>query len=166
MDRPEPAALTKSSGENLTGRLPSGRELRVTSTPRGEEIEVRSPGGEMELRVALTPEGPVLLLRGVRLEIDSSDAVALRCKDLDIRATGGIRLEAQTIALGSRGETHLKAMGQARIDAEVLHLNGGDRSEYPDGKPGYVPPTFELPSKTPPPASDGGGCCEHHSPRA
>lgn len=161
MDPRPPQPLAAPAGTPLAGRLPSGRELAVTSTPRGEQIEVRSPAGDLELRIALTDQGPVLLLRGVRLEIDSTDAVSLRCKELDIHAAGGIRLASGgDVSIAAQGEARIRTQGQAYIDAEVLNLNGGDRSAYPDGQPGYVPPVFKMP-EVPPPPPPGPHACGH-----
>lgn len=146
----EPTALGAQSARTL----PSGREVRVSADDGAEAIEIRSPDGQMELRIALTPGGPVLRLRGVRLEIDSTDAVAVRCKDFHIEATNGVRLTAG-------GEVAVKSLGDTNIDAKVINLNSGDRSDYPDGQPGYTPPPFVLPPS--PPTPPAGACGHEHA---
>jgi phage gp45-like len=86
---------------------------------------VRSAAGDLELSVVLTPEGPVLKLRGVRLQIDSTESVDLSCKQFNVHTQQGINLS-------SDGEFRLRTQGQTHLDAELINLNGGDRSTYPD----------------------------------
>lgn len=114
------------------GRLPSGRQIAIAETAGGgETLEVRAPDGTLELRIALTDQGPVLSLRGVRLEIDSTEAVAVRCKEFAVETTGGLDLRAGgDVRLNARGEVGLRSSGATNLDAEVLNLNCADRSEW------------------------------------
>ena len=50
-----------------------------------ETLEVVSPDGDVEVSIRLSPEGPVLKLRGARLEIESTDVVAVNCRRLALR---------------------------------------------------------------------------------
>ncbi|MDX2016976.1 MAG: hypothetical protein SFY95_04960 [Planctomycetota bacterium] len=114
------------------GRLASGRQIAIGETAGGgETLEVRAPDGTLELRIALTDQGPVLSLRGVRLEIDSTEAVAVRCKEFAVETTGGLDLRAGgDVRLNARGEVGLRSSGATNLDAEVLNLNCADRSEW------------------------------------
>jgi hypothetical protein len=118
-----PAATPSSPSTAAT--LPSGRTLTVRPDAQGEAIEVRSTSGDLELALVLTPEGPVLKLRGVRLQLDSTESVDLTCKQFNVHTQQGINLT-------SEGEFRLKTQGQSHLDAELIHLNGGDRTGYPD----------------------------------
>ena len=42
-----------------------------------EELEIRTAEGELEVRITLTEAGPLIQLRGARLEFESPDAVPL-----------------------------------------------------------------------------------------
>ncbi|MDX2131403.1 MAG: hypothetical protein SFY69_05060 [Planctomycetota bacterium] len=150
--------------------LPSGRTVEVGADERGERIEVRSPDGVLEIAIALTAQGPVLQVRGARLEIESTDAVALKCREFSVHADEGMKLSTGgTLDVRAQGEIGMTTMADARLDAAVIHLNCGDRSAYPDGQPGYVPPVFELPAlpavgpavgPAAPAGRDGAGeCC-------
>src|SRR4051812_17448676 len=74
--------------------LPSGKTVLVKADGRTEEIEVRSSGGDIEIRIVLTQHGPVLTLCGARLEINASDTVAVNCRQFAVRATEGMLLDA------------------------------------------------------------------------
>jgi len=84
---------TQSS--DLAQKLPSGRDLILHLNQDQEVIEVRSADGMLELRISLTPSGPVVQLRGGRLEIDSTDAVKVNCDKFEVNAKNGIALSAQ-----------------------------------------------------------------------
>src|SRR3712207_3509256 len=99
---PAPQTAMAESGP-LRCVLPSGRGVTVRVDGRGEAIEIRSPGGEVELCIALTAQGPVLTVRGARLEIDAADTVAVNCRQFELRTAEGIVLDADgDLALRSR----------------------------------------------------------------
>lgn len=124
---------SQAAGGNGQIGLPSGRVVRVRSEGGREALEVRSADGELEIAIEMTAAGPVLRLRGARLEIDSTDEVAVRCREFNVEASGGVRLSSGgDVQVTGQGEMRMKAMGQTHIDAEVINLNSGDRSEYPD----------------------------------
>lgn len=86
--------------------LPSGRSvvLRVGDT---EELEIRSPDGEVEVRIVLTDAGPVVRLRAARLEMETTESVDIRCRDFNVRAD----------------EMRVKTDGDIHMNAAVIRLN-------------------------------------------
>lgn len=86
--------------------LPSGRSvvLRVGDT---EELEIRSPDGEVEVRIVLTDAGPVVRLRAARLEMETTESVDIRCRDFNVRAD----------------EMRVKTDGDIHMNATVIRLN-------------------------------------------
>jgi hypothetical protein len=126
-------AKVAPSRRDQTLALPSGRSIAYAQRGGREELEVRSATGMVELRIALTPDGPVLSLSGVRLEINSTDSVAVRCREFEVDAREGVLFKtAGDVAIGAAGEMRVKTRGQMHMDAELIHLNGGDRTGYPD----------------------------------
>jgi len=129
-------------------RLGSGHTLAIRQSPKaaldaqggtGESIELRSKDGALELRITMTREGPMLHVKGGALSIEAADAVSVSCKRFDVRATESIHMETGLLAVESAGEVRLKSMGQTHIDGELLHLNCGDRTGYPE-PPAYIMP--------------------------
>jgi hypothetical protein len=97
-------------------RLPSGRSLVLRIDGAGEEIEIRSARGELDLRITLTDAGPVVSLRGARLEVESPD-VAFRCRTFDVQAT-------EALTLASEREVRVVA-DEVRMETQRdIHLNG------------------------------------------
>src|SRR4051812_44908532 len=80
--------------------LPSGRSVVLRIVGTNEELEVRSPSGETELRVVLTDQGPVLRLSGVRLELEAAETVSVRCRNFEVDASEEMRVRTQ-------GDIHL-----------------------------------------------------------
>ena len=105
--------------------LPSGAVLSVRADETGEDIRVRSADGRMELSIRMTADGPVLSLRGVRLEIEAADTVALSCRELAITTREGMRVQ-------TGGAFEVRAARDAAIDADYVKINCGDRTGYHD----------------------------------
>jgi hypothetical protein len=117
----------------LPALLRSGRRVSLVTSNHSEELRVVGPDGTVELAVILTPEGPVLRLRGARLEIDSTDSIAVRCRSFELQTEGALSLQAGgDLALSTAREIHAKSMGQTFIDGDYVNLNCGDRTGYHD----------------------------------
>lgn len=98
-------------------KLPSGRNVILRTGDGLEEIELRAPDGELEARIAMTDQGPVVTLRGGRLELEATRELSLKCQSLAIEATDNARIVAG-------GALHLTG-AEARIKTEAdIHLNG------------------------------------------
>ncbi|MCB9464391.1 MAG: hypothetical protein H6682_11930 [Candidatus Eisenbacteria bacterium] len=119
--------------ELIPAPLPSGRRLLLETTDRGESLVVVSPGGSVELSIELTPTGPVLRLQGARLEIDSTESVALKCKSFELQTQEELRLHAGSgVQVTTDGEVRMKSAQQTYIDADYVNLNCLERTGYHD----------------------------------
>lgn len=128
---PGPPDLSVRSGQLRV--LPSGRSIVVTAQGGREAIEVRSAQGDLEVRVELTDQGPVLSIRGARLEIDSTDTVAVTCRQFELNAQDQLRLHAGgEVGLTTEGEIKMKSAQQTFIDGDYVNLNCLDRKGYHD----------------------------------
>lgn len=128
--------------KDLSQKLPSGRDVILHVQQNREEIEVRSPDGMLEIRISLTESGPVVQLKGGRLEIESSDAVRVNCQKFEVNAQQGI---------------DLKSRDNINLDGEYVQLNCGDRTGFHDD-----PALLENQPKPELPDSQTGGCDHHH----
>ena len=98
--------------------LPSGRSIVVKIADQQEELLVRSPDGEVEVRVTLTKDGPVLKLRGARLELESPESVAVNCRRFTVNS-------AEDTNLHSGGDVHITGH-ELRVQTESdMHFKGG-----------------------------------------
>jgi len=109
--------------------LPSGRSVMLRVDHEGETLEIRAPNGEVEVGIALTPQGPLLRLRGVRLQIDSSDSVDVRCRNLRFRADESLELHAGSgVMVTSERDVRVRTEGQTHIDGDWVNINCEDRT--------------------------------------
>ena len=92
---------------------------------------LRSPAGAVDLSIRMTDQGPVLSLKGVRLEIEATEEVAVRCREFSVDARDGIRLTSG---------------GPTFIDGDYVNLNCLDRTGYHDQLP-TTPEGASLPER-------------------
>lgn len=149
MAKQEPSRRDGAGEEPRALALSGGRTLVVRGSRAGEEgdaLELRSADGALELSITMTPDGPRIHVRGGTLSVQAADAVSVACRRFEIAATDSIRLETRDVSIAAGGdvgvrtlgELRLKSLGQTHVDGEMIHLNGGDRSEYPP------PPQFVM----------------------
>ena len=109
---PLPNCITENAAERL---LPSGRSVIVQVRDGREELEVRSPDGEMEVHITLTETGPVVRLRGARLELEAPETIALNCRRFEINA-------AEEVCITSR-ELRVRTDSDIHMDGATIRLN-------------------------------------------
>lgn len=85
---------TEAQEQTFERRLASGGSLHLRTNPGGEEIELRSARGDLDLRIVLTDTGPLVTLRCAKLEVESPE-VAFRCHDFAVQTTGDLRLKSE-----------------------------------------------------------------------
>ncbi|QDU62635.1 hypothetical protein Pan216_35020 [Planctomycetes bacterium Pan216] len=109
------AALEHSNMPGVSRPLPSGRTLAVRLNDSQEQIEVVSPQGEVEVRIVMTDEGPVVKLCGVRLEIEAEETVAVNCRNFEVNAEeraaivsgGPVRVTGDEMRVRTRQDVHM-----------------------------------------------------------
>jgi len=96
--------------------LREGRTLSIESAGSDELVEVRSSSGQVELRIRLTEEGPVLQMESARLELKASEAVEIHSRRIELKAT-------ETLQLSSDNEIKADAEGEVRVNGKMIYLN-------------------------------------------
>lgn len=99
----------------LDAELPSGRRLTVQLEGADEALEIRSPSGALELRLKLTPEGPVLSLSGAKLELAATE-LALDADRIRLRSRGELDIV-------SGEEMRLRSAHDMRLNGEMIYIN-------------------------------------------
>jgi hypothetical protein len=112
--------MAESSKER---RLPSGRSVVVKLEGGREELEIRSPQGKVEVRITLTENGPVVSLRGARLEMEAADMVAVRCRRFEVQTTEGTDLTSSGDVQITGRELKVKTENDIHMNGEVIRLN-------------------------------------------
>lgn len=104
--------------------LREGRTLSVSSVGRDELVEIRAASGNLELRILLTEQGPVLQMEAVRLKLKAAEAVEVETKQFAVKAEEKIALISEgEVELTSTGDTKVTAEGEVRVVGKTIHLN-------------------------------------------
>jgi phage gp45-like len=107
---------TEESSDRREIYLREGRTLSVEQTGGDELVEIRSSSGQVELRIKLTEEGPVLQMESVRLQLKASESVEIESKRVEVRAT-------EAVTLSSDNEIKVEAEGEVRVNGKMIYLN-------------------------------------------
>ena len=122
-----PKPLSATAVAPLTNEahgLSDGRTLIIRDADGGEEIELHSPDGEVELTISITAEGPVVKVTGARLELASTDTVSVRARVLDLVASEQARVHADgELTLTSGLDTRMVAEGEVHVLGKMIWLN-------------------------------------------
>lgn len=135
-------------------RLPSGQSVVLRIDGAGEEIEIRSARGEVDVRITLTDAGPVVSLRGARLELEAPD-VSVRCNTFDVHAT-------ETLSLSSERDVRIEADELRAKTEHDVHLNGAYirlncTADCPPPEEIYA----QMQALAAAASAQAGGCAEH-----
>ena len=104
--------------------LPSGRQVSIRVDGDREELVLVGRDGAVELQLVLTDEGPVLRMPVARISLRGADQLDLGARQVRIRATEDIQLEAGgRIDLRSEADTAITAEADVRVVGSVIHLN-------------------------------------------
>lgn len=107
---------TEQASDRREIYLREGRTLSIEEAGADELVEIRSSSGQVELRIKLTEDGPVLQMESVRLQIKASEAIEIESKRVEIKAT-------ETLQLASDNEVKVDAEGEVRVNGKMIYLN-------------------------------------------
>jgi phage gp45-like len=105
--------------------LDRGRRLELSRSTEGDDVvEVRSPSGQLELRIVLTEQGPVLQLEAVKLALSASESVEIDCERFAVKAREQAVIEsAGDVSIKADGELESTSTGDTRIAGKMIYLN-------------------------------------------
>lgn len=115
---------SEETGEAREVYLREGRTLTVSTVGTDELVEIRAASGQVELRIVLTEQGPVLQMEAVRLKLKATEAVEVETKQFSVKAEESVALVSQgELTIASTGETKVEAEGDVRVVGKTIHLN-------------------------------------------
>ena len=120
----EAQKVVQKSEESVSRSLSNGGTLRLLTGESGEEISILNPDGEVELRVVITPEGPVLQLTGARIELKATETISMECEKLELNASKEASLKSEGgLDITSNEEMRIKSDEDIRVNGRIIHLN-------------------------------------------
>ena len=96
--------------------LREGRTLSVEQTGSDDLVEIRGASGQVEVRIRLTEDGPVLQMESARLSLKASESVEIESKRVAIKAT-------ETVEIASDNEVEVEGKGDVRVNGKMIYLN-------------------------------------------
>lgn len=112
------------STANKALALAHGRTVSISSGDDGETVEIRADGGEVELRIRMTPEGPVVQLDGAKVEINAAESIRMQCKEFSVQATEKLELGSdKELAVKSTGKMDIESADDCVIRGKMIYLN-------------------------------------------
>ncbi len=144
-----PPREAPADNEAGTLQLASGRSLQWQALDDGtEHVRIHGVGGEIELDVVLTEDGPRLRFKAADLALEANGKVQVDCDEFHVRSKGDIIHEADgnmgervegnavTVVRGNlrvsactagvratRGDVRLKANDDVKLEGERIKLN-------------------------------------------
>lgn len=103
--------------------LREGRKLTVVEHGREDLVEIRNESGQLEVRIQLTEQGPVLQMESVRLSLEAAEAVDIRSKSVSIHGTEQLSLHGGAVAVTADSDLNVNAGGEVRIVGKMIYLN-------------------------------------------
>lgn len=127
-------ALMEVSHERVL-EAASGRRYGVRTSPDDvDTLVIRGKGQEIVLRIEVDDDGPVLRFSGARLALAATETVTLEAKDVSLRASSRLRIDAGhvtervagdcAVLVGGQRQTTIE--GEERIEAGAVAMQAND----------------------------------------
>jgi len=116
-------AATEEVPEERQVYLRDGRTLTVSELGADQLVEIRNPSGLLEVRIALTEQGPVLQMEAVKLQLKASETVEIAANRVEIQGNEQLDLKGKAVQVHADEEVHVDAAGDVRVTGKVIWLN-------------------------------------------
>jgi hypothetical protein len=103
--------------------LRDGRTLKVSDAGSDQLVEIRNESGQLELRIKLTEEGPVLQMESVKLQLKAAESVEIDAKKVSINGSEQLEVHGGEVKLGADEEMKIDAGGDIRVKGKIIYLN-------------------------------------------
>ena len=118
--------MVSESEEVTTEEVTSSHYLDHGRTLHASEnlIDIHAPSGQLELRIRITEDGPVMVLDGVRLDIQGAEQVGIQCKQFAVNASESVSIATGgTTRIQSEEEMQIESTADIRIKGKKIYLN-------------------------------------------
>ena len=118
--------LEETLGENDEKKLflDQGRSVAVNRDGAHQVVEFRDAGGQLELRVKLTEEGPVLVMEGMKVQVNATESFSVKCKEFNVEAEGETIIATKgELKIRSDGEMNIDSPEDIRVRGKIIYLN-------------------------------------------
>jgi hypothetical protein len=121
--RTETGSEEKTDEDQREVFLRDGRKLVVSEQGSEQLVEIRNPGGMVEVRIKLTEQGPVLQMEAARLQLKATEAVEIESQRVAIKGTEHLELAGKEVELTSEEDARVEAKGELVVRGKMIYLN-------------------------------------------
>ena len=101
----------------------TGSYLEIDRSRNEEVLQIIGSGGEVELKIRMTAEGPVLCFEAVSLDIKASSKVSIESQHISLKASDGISMETSGDMVHNIGGDHVsKIDGDVSSEARIQNI--------------------------------------------
>jgi hypothetical protein len=116
--------LREAEDEEKKLFLDQGRSVAVNRDGAHQVVEFRDASGTLELRVKLTEEGPVLVMEGMKVQVNAAESFTVKCKDFNVEAEGETLIASKgEMRITSEGEMNIASPEDIRVKGKIIWLN-------------------------------------------
>ena len=102
--------------------LNSGRQIVAHSKGDEELLEIREADDRILLEVRLTQSGPVISVKGARLELSAMEEISLDARKINIHSEEQTRINSQGgLAIDTRENVDIKSREDIKLESKVIH---------------------------------------------
>lgn len=118
------AAESHETAETRHLYLRDGRTLTVHGAGTEELVEIHASSGQLELRIKMTEQGPVLQMESVRLQLKASESIDIETKQLHVKTEESTTIESKgELNLSGEADVRVNANGEVIVKGKMIYLN-------------------------------------------
>ena len=112
------------TGDERSVYLKNGRTLATRSEGSDEIVEIRAASGQVELKIKVTEDGPVLSVEGIKLEMKAAESVGVSCKTFRVDAEESVELASKgELSVTSEKDANIESKADVRVLGKMIWLN-------------------------------------------
>jgi hypothetical protein len=104
--------------------LDSGRQIVAHSKGDEELLEIREADDKIVLEVRLTQSGPIISVKGARLELSAMEEISLDARKINIHSEKQTRISSKGgLEIDTRENIDIRSREDIKLESKVIHLN-------------------------------------------
>lgn len=112
------------TGAERSVSLQNGRTLATRSEGADDIVEIRAASGQVELKIKVTEEGPVLSVEGVKLEMRAAESIGVTCKSFQVDAEESVQVASKgELSMTSEKDLNVESTADVRVVGKMIWLN-------------------------------------------
>lgn len=122
--KPVKLNLCKTASETQHINLKSNYALNIKTAEENDILEIIDTEREITLSISLTPSGPVISARGMKLDISAMDNLSIRSKKIVIDSEEETLLTSSgKISMASQDDVNINADENIKLNSKLIYLN-------------------------------------------